>query len=109
MTPHGADAARNAHPDQHIQKTTTGQEPHTRTTTTSSTRTMNDTNTSTSTIHQQIKDQSKEGRNHEQSTNRAGIPMPPARTLRDTCPSRTRQIDRAGSACAAAVGVRDAA
>lgn len=100
MTPHGADAARNAHPDQDIQKTTKGQAADTRTTTTSSTRTMNDTNTSTSTIHQQIKDQTKEGRNHEQSTNRAGIRMPPAGGPRETHPSRARRGGRSGNAYA---------
>jgi len=109
MTPHRVDAARNAdqeHDIQTIRRTTTAS---TRTTTRTSSRTMNQENTSTSTKKDQITNQTNQGRNQKQSTNRAGIPMPPAGGPRAIHPSRARQIGRPGSASTTWSGVSDAA
>ena len=94
MTPQSADAARNSHHKDTQDNTTT--QP---------TQTTN-TSTTTKNQHNNHKNQTK---NQEQSTNRAGIRMPPAVGPRETAKSRGPRVGASGSVCGPRVGVRHAA
>ena len=109
MTPYSVDAARNRphnnttpHPTHHTTTTTTTHTP-THTTTTPH------HHTHTPPTHHHNPHHTHHTNNHPQSTNRAGIPMPPAGGPRETTPARDGRCCGAGSACAARAGVRHAA
>ena len=109
MTLHGVDAARHR-PHNH---TTTHVTPHPTprptTTTTAHTTTTPHAHTNTTHTHHHNATHSHKAKNPPQSTNRAGIPMPPAgghRRIRSLVDSGRA---RAGSACGSRSGVSDAA
>ena len=117
MTPQSVDAARNSHHKDIQDNTTTPQTPRTTTTNNTSKTTKNqDKNHTTHTNNKPINQTNNQETNHknqtknqQQSTNRAGIRMPPAGGPRITRPSRGRQIGAAGSASTTWSGVSNAA
>jgi hypothetical protein len=117
MTPQSVDAARNSHHKDTQDNTTTQPTPRTPTTNNTSTTTKNQdnnhktntTNKPTDQINNRETNHKNQTKHQEQSTNRAGIRMPPAGGPRETHPSRVRQIGRAGSASTTWSGVSDAA
>jgi hypothetical protein len=98
MTPQSADAARNSHHQDTQENTTT--QPTTRTPT---------TNNTSNTTKNQDNNHKNQTKNQQQSTNRAGIRMPPAVGPRETAKSRGPRVGASGSACGPRVGVRRAA
>lgn len=109
MTPHGVDAARHR-PHNH---TTTHVTPHptSRPTTTTTAHTTTTPHAHANTTHTRHHNatHSHKAKNPQQSTNRAGIPMPPAGGPRDT-PTSSAVADGAyGSACGSRSGACDAA
>ena len=121
MTPQRVDAARNSHRKGTQDNTTTQPTPRTPTTNNTSNTTKNqDNNHMTSTNNKSInqiniqgtkhKNQTKnQTKNQEQSTNRAGIRMPPAVGPRETAGSLGVCVGSSGSASTTHVGVRHAA
>jgi len=109
MTPHGVDAARHR-PHNH---TTTLATPHptprhTPTTTTHTTTTPH-AHTNTTQTHHHNATHSHKDTKPPQSTNRAGIPMPPAGGPCDTPASSAVTDGARESACRLGSGVCDAA
>ena len=94
MTPQSADAARNSHHQDTQENTTT--QPTTRTPTTNNTSNTtknqdnnhktNTNNQPTNQINNQDTNHKNQTKNQQQSTNRAGIRMPPAGGPRETAP-----------------------
>lgn len=109
MTLHGVDAARHR-PHNH---TTTHVTPHPTprptTTTTAHTTTTPHAHTNTTHTHHHTATHTHKAKNPQQSTNRAGIRMPPAVGRRETTLFPAGRVGRSGSACATRAGVRRAA
>ena len=109
MTPYGVDAARNR-----PHNTTTPHTTHHPTTTTTThtpthTTTTPHHHTHTPPTHHHNPHHTHHNNNHPQSTNRAGIPMPPAVGPRGITSPWGVLRDVSGSACATRAGVRHAA
>lgn len=109
MTPHGVDAARHRPHHHTTPHATTHPTPRPTTTTTTHTTTTPHAHTTTTHTHHHNATHSHKDTNPPQSTNRAGIPMPPA-----AGPRRIRSLwdpgrARAGSACGSRRGVSGAA
>ncbi len=109
MTLHGVDAARHR-PHNH---TTTHVTPHptSRPTTTTTAHTTTTPHAHANTTHTRHHNatHSHKAKNPQQSTNRAGIRMPPAVGPRETDPSPTGRGGGSGSACRVRAGVCRAA
>ena len=117
MTPQSADAARNSHHKDTQDNTTTQPTPRTPTTNNTSNTTKNQdnnhkTNTNnqpTNQINNQDTNHKNQTKNQQQSTNRAGIRMPPAVGPRETAPPGARASALLEALARPRVGVRHAA